>query len=351
MTYQEATRHLDRGLFSPCYLLSGEEPFLIQGLLRLFLEKGLDPAAADFNYDAFRGEEVNPDEVVLIAQTFPVSSPRRLIIIHDADRIKDDKGRLLTSLEHPSETTILLFVAAKPDMRKRLFSTLKKGGRVITCSRLRDKDLPQWIAQEGRRKGLQLSKEALWYLKERLGNDLFSIRQEIDKISLYMAGDIDAGKEISGKAVLEIIGGGRSHSIFELIRAVGEKDLQGSIHLLTSLLAEGEPPLLILAMLTRQWRMMAVAKEMTDAGMPASAVRGKIHLPPSLLTAFLQQLKKWRRDEIRRAFDLSLSADSQLKGGGLAPSFALEAMILDLCQAEKTLQDKKGYTPHFQAIF
>jgi DNA polymerase III delta subunit len=58
----------------------------------------------------------------------------------------------------------------------------------------------------------------------------------------------------------------------------------------------------------------------------------KIGLAPFLLSDFFQRLKRWRKEEIREAFRLSLAADSQLKGGRQSPSFVLEALLLELCQ-------------------
>lgn len=376
MTYQEALKHLDQKRFSSLYLLSGEEPFLIEALLRRFREKALDAAAFDFNYDQFRGEEIDPQEVLLIAQTFPVFSPHRLLIIQNADQITDDREAFPAYLENPSETTILVFVAAKPDMRKKLFSTLKKKGVVITCPPLYDNEVPQWIVQEGKKRGLHFSKEALWYLKEHLGTDLFSIQHEIDKLALHLSdagaqGDekmppvhsgpgsagaeegplASAVKEISSEAVQQVIADGRSHSIFELVSAVGEKNVKAAFKLLADLLSEGERPLFILTMLMRQWRMMAIAKEGILAGKPESAVGKKVPMPPRLLGPFFQQLKKWKSEEIRTAFDLSLAVDSQLKGGRQSPSFVLEGLILDLCQSHVSRPTHSGYTLPFRAHF
>jgi DNA polymerase-3 subunit delta len=217
--------------------------------------------------------------------------------------------------------------------------------------------VPQWIAQEGQKRGLHFSKEALWYLKEHLGTDLFSIQQEIDKLALHLS-DADGAaspspgaKEIPIEAVQQVIADGRSHSIFELVGAVGEKNVKTALRLLTELLSEGERPLFILTMLTRQWRIMALAKEEINSGKTESAAGKKVPMPPRLLPPFFQQLKRWNSREIRRAFDLSLAADSQLKGGRQSASFVLEALILDLCQPHVSRPVDPGYTIPFRLHF
>lgn len=366
MTYPKALKHLDLNRLSPLYLVSGEEPFLIQKTLDQFREKAIDSAVRDFNYDLFQGEAVAPEEILLIAQTFPVASARRLIIIQNADLIKDDRELFPAYFENPLETTVLVFVAAKPDLRRKLFVALKKKGTLITCPPLYDNEISRWITQEGEKKGLRFSQEALWYLKERLGKELFLIEQELNKLASHLeAGTLPAaprpgplsggpayppaaGREVSLKVAQEVVGGGRGHSIFELTRAVGEKNLKGALNLLASLLSEGERPLPILAMLTRQWRMMAIAQEGLYAGESESVVGKKIGLPPFFLSAFLRQLKHWKRDEIRKAFDLSLAADSQLKGGRQSASFVLEALLLELCRTEPSPKRAKGYLIPFR---
>ncbi|WDT82170.1 MAG: hypothetical protein MPW14_10825 [Candidatus Manganitrophus sp.] len=139
MTYTEAVKHLEQARFSPIYLLTGEEPFFIQQILSGFREKVLEEASRDFNYDHFQGESLDPHQVLMTAKTFPLFSMRRLVIIQNADLIKDERETLLGYLESPCDTTVLVFVAAKPDMRKKLFTALKKKGTAIHCALSRNR--------------------------------------------------------------------------------------------------------------------------------------------------------------------------------------------------------------------
>lgn len=345
MTFQEALRHLDQGRFSPLYLVTGDEPYFINTLSCCFLEKLLVPSAHSFNFNTFRGEETRPAAVLSVANTFPILSPRRLVLLQNADRLKDDQGLLLDYCSNPADTTTVVFIAEKPDLRKKLFSTLKKQATLMHCPRLRERELPSWIRQEAKKRGLHFSEEALWFLKEHLGVNLMAIHQELEKLALHQAGN-DKNPEITMDVVQRVIGNGRSHSIFELTNAVGQRDVEKSIRLLRNILSEGAHPLFVLTMLTRLWRQMATAKTLIASGQ-SSAVAKKVPMPPSLLRPFLQQLKKWSLEDIQRAFDLSLSADSQLKGSALKGISILEALILDLCRPPQASLKRRMYSIPF----
>ncbi len=350
MNFQEGMRHLSQEKYASCYLITGEESFLVEQLLTHFLEKAIDPATADFNLHRFQGESLLSAEVISIANTFPVFSSRRMLIVQNADQIKDERGDFLSYLNDPSESTVLVFVAQKLDMRKKLFATLKKRATLFTCPRLYDREIPAWIAQEARQKGLNLSQEAIWFLKEHIGRDLTALQREIEKVCLYAAGETSGSEEeVAGSLVQRVVGGGRSHSIFELTNAVGDKDITQAIRLLNHLLSEGLHPLYILTMLTRQWRQFALARAVLDAGQAESAISKKVPMPPGLFRRFLQQLRLWQSEEIQEAFAHALSADSQLKGGGLSAGFVLEALLLDLCRPANAEKTRADYTLPFHA--
>ncbi len=346
MTFEEALKHLDRAQFSPLYLITGDEPFLIETLLAQFSEKGLEPSAQSFNFSRIQASNTNVEAILAIANTFPIASPRRMIWIHNADQLKDERGLLLDYFANPSETTLLVFIAEKPDMRKKLFSTLKKSATVMHAPRPREGEVPTWIRRAAKKNGLDLSEEVIWFLKEHLGRDLLAIHQEIEKLALFCAGENDSAiRTVSIEVAQEIIGDGRSHTIFELTDAVGNKNAEKALMLLGKLLSEGAHPLFILTMLVRLWRQMAIAKALIDSGQ-TQAVAKRVPMPPSLLQRFLRQLKQWTSDEIQKAFGQALSVDSQLKGGSLPARTVLETLLLDLCRP-KTSEKRQDYSLAF----
>jgi DNA polymerase-3 subunit delta len=325
MTPADASQQIGKNP-APVYLVMGDEPYFVRQVIAQFCDR-IDPSARDFNSDVFVGAEVNVSRLIQLAQTFPVHSPHRLIVVKEADQIKNS-ATLVPYLEQPNPTTILVLVAAKPDMRTGLFIALKKTAKVMVCASLKENELTPWIARAGQQMGLRLSQEALWALKEQCGRNLLLLEQ---KLAILALSDANGGA-VSGE-MAQRVGGGQNRTVFELVDLVSEKNMRGALGCLRDLLGEGESPLGILALLLRQWRMMAIAKQGRDAGLSETAAGSVAGLPPFLMTAFFRRLSRWRPDEIRRAFDLARAADSELKGGATPPSFVLEAMILSLCNA------------------
>lgn len=325
MTYQDALRQIPRGALSPVYLLHGDEPFFILELLTLLRGRN-DPGP--FNNDLFDGDTADPARIVMIAKTGPMLGTHRLIIVRNADRIKDDRGLLLAYLKSPYKTTTLVLTAQKPDMRKSFFITLKGVATVIVCAPLPERAMADWITREGKKRGIRFTPDALTFLQMHLGRDLFRIQQEMDKLSLYLSSTSDP---IPRDVVAQGVAHGKSGSVFDLIDAIGEKDGPDAIRRLTEMLRFGDPPLLILALLARQWRIMTLVKAALQAGCSPPEATSKAGVPPFRSAPLLKQVSHWNMEEIRHAFDLMLSADSQLKADRLSAATVLNILVLDLC--------------------
>jgi DNA polymerase-3 subunit delta len=342
ITHEEALRSLHPEKLSPCYLVYGEEPFFVNQVLRWFIENAVLEELRPFNYNRFDGDKITPKEVIIIAKSYPMGGRQRMIILDHAEKIKDPEEHLLSYLNAPSQTTVMVFVAPKPDMRTRFFAGLKKQAALIGCRPLYDNEVPRFIQQEATRQGIRLTNDAAWHLHESLGKNPYLIQQELQKISLMTAATVTTNgplppgvktPELSDRpTAFHLSTPGREHSVFELTAAVGEKDAGKALQLTACLLSEGEPPLMILSMLVRHFRMMAEAKEGLQS-QPESVIGKQLPMPPSRVTLFLKQLRLWKGEEIRLAFDYFKEVDGQLKGGRTAPAIMLEGLILTLCQS------------------
>ncbi|MCI0530090.1 MAG: DNA polymerase III subunit delta, partial [Nitrospira sp.] len=212
---------------------------------------------------------------------------------------------LIPYLDNASSTTCLVLVAGKVDQRKRIFSALMAKGAVVAFSTLNDAQVKVWIREVTRSMGISFSSEALAYLQEILGHDLYQIRNELEKIFLTVGPGAVGVQEIQA-----ILIGEQGHTVFEWLDTLRRRDFEKAIRLLTFLLDSGEHPLSLLGLLLSSLRR---AIRTDDAERKGST-------PPA-----------WGGVDLTRALTLCLEADSKLKGSRLAPHLILESLILNLC--------------------
>lgn len=216
----EARRHIASGEARPLYLLEGGDTQSRHDLAAEFL------ALVDEGLRAFNVETLHPSEatgaaardatigaMLSSARTLPMMAPRRLILVHDAERLLsprrggDDDGppapgagarkkRALTPAEEledyfekPEPLTTVVFTAGPLDANRRLVKLLRKRAVVVDCGSLESTaDAAAWIRKRLDRDELAIDDRAVALLVDATGLDLGRVRAETEKLVLYAAG-------------------------------------------------------------------------------------------------------------------------------------------------------------------
>ena len=93
----------------PVYLLHGPEDYLMEEEVQRLLNQTLSLKERGLNFHAFSGEEHSSQEIVRAAQTLPMFSPYRFVLVREADRMDDEKVEALTEyITKPSPSTCLV---------------------------------------------------------------------------------------------------------------------------------------------------------------------------------------------------------------------------------------------------
>jgi DNA polymerase-3 subunit delta len=236
MTYKEIISDLDKKLFHPVYFFCGEEPFYIDMLCSAIEKSVLDETEREFNQFVFYGRDSNLATVLDAAYRFPMMANYQVIIVKEAQDLKDllpragekskskdDKEHLLVSyLEKPQKTTVLVFCYKYKtlDMRTSLAKKMAKSGVLFESKKLYDNQIPAWIENYLKDKGLIIGHKALALLTEYLGNDLSKISNELNKLMINIA----PPAEITVNDIEQNIGISKDYNVFELHNALGSKD-------------------------------------------------------------------------------------------------------------------------------
>ena len=167
MDYQQVQNQIRRGQVAPLYLFFGEEAFLARHLVRLLEEQLLQGSLRDFNYALFDGDTVSLEEVINAANTLPVFSEKRLVVVKNAPWFEgtDEEELLLAYLENPSPTTCLVFLAGdQVDARRRPYKILAKNGIVLKTSSPKKGREKVYFIRNGWQQGKKMDYQAQEYL-------------------------------------------------------------------------------------------------------------------------------------------------------------------------------------------
>ncbi|HTP65576.1 MAG TPA: DNA polymerase III subunit delta, partial [Geobacteraceae bacterium] len=187
--------------------------------------------------------------------------------------------------------------------------------------------LGPFIREEAATYGKKMEPAALEMLIYLVGNNLQELAAEIEKVATY----VGARETIKGADIREIVSDTRVDSIFELTDALGGKDLAKALRNLSTILRDGEAPLMVLAMLTRHFRQLWKVRELCDRGMPATEVGKAAGISPYFLKGIMEQARNYRRTEFRAIFERLYKTDLALKTSGGKPVGLMECLVMDIC--------------------
>jgi DNA polymerase-3 subunit delta len=208
--------------YKPIYLLMGEEPYYIDLLSNYMQENILSEMEQEFNLTVLYGKDVDMPTVINAAKRFPMMAPYQLIIVKEAQHIKNYE-LLLHYLQNIQASTILVFCYkyGTIDKRLKIVGEIDKVGVVFTSNALRDYQVTPWIKDYVRTKNLSIDEKAAALLAEFLGTDLGRIVSEVDKLIITKPANSNV---ITDELIEKNIGISKDYNNFELQNALLSKN-------------------------------------------------------------------------------------------------------------------------------
>ena len=226
--------------FQKVYLLCGEEPYLRQ-LYKKKLTEAVLPEGDTMNLSIYTGKNVDPKAVIDQAETMPFFADKRLILLEDTGFFKNASPELADYIKTMPDTTCMVFVEEEVDKRGKLYKAVKAAGRIVEFGRQDERSLMRWILSSVKKEGKQITESAMHLFLEKAGDDMGNIQMELEKLFCYT---LDKN-EIRPEDVEEICITRTENKIFDMIRAVAQKQQKKAMDLYYDLLALKEPPMRI----------------------------------------------------------------------------------------------------------
>ena len=126
-------------------------------------------------------------------------------------------------------------------------------------------------------------------------------------------------------------------NVFAMIDAIFEFKAGVAEQLLQQLLQRGAAPAYLLVMLARQVQMIVRAKELVRQRKSRLEIQSKLGLPSEFaLDKTLEQASRYPLERLKQAYDRLLETDIAIKTGKYNGELALNMLIAELCQLDKT---------------
>jgi DNA polymerase-3 subunit delta len=223
VTYDLILNDIRKKTYFPVYFLMGEEPYYIDVISDYMQENILDEMSREFDQTILYGKDTEMSTIINAAKRYPMMAPCRLILVKEAQQIKDWDD-LNYYLQKPLQSTILVFCYkyGTPDKRKAWLKEIGKIGVVFESPKIRDYEIPAWIKSYAKSKNIAIDEKAIAMLTEFLGTDLSKIANEIDKLLITKS---EQQKSITPELVEKNIGISKDYNVFELQSALINRDI------------------------------------------------------------------------------------------------------------------------------
>lgn len=224
ISYESICKEIAERKFSPIYVLMGEEPFFIDQITDLLIENVLAEEERDFNQSIFYGADADAVSVINAARRFPMMSEYQLIVVKEAQLMRDIE-LLNAYAKHPLSSTVLVinYKYKTLDRRKSLAAAVEKNGILFESKKIPDYKMPGYITGLLQQRSLAIDAKAAQMLSDFLGNDLNRLSKELDKLAIVMAQM--GSKRVTPELVERNIGISKEYNNFELIKALATKDV------------------------------------------------------------------------------------------------------------------------------
>ncbi len=250
---------------APVYLVSGDEPLLIQeacdairkaAKAQGFSERELYHSEANFDWHYVR-QNLN---------SLSLFSDKTFIEVRvDNGKIDENASEVITEYcEQAQDDSLLLLVMPKVDKRKQnqaWYKSIEQRGHTVTVWPVGPENLHRWIDQRLKSAGIHADSAAIDILCTKIEGNLLAAVQEIEKLKLIAdKQSIDA--ETMANAVMD----SARYSVFSLIDRALAGDARACVRSLHGLQAEGLAPLTVVWALTREIKTLLSIREAMNAG-------------------------------------------------------------------------------------
>ncbi|HEY5563454.1 MAG TPA: DNA polymerase III subunit delta [Clostridiaceae bacterium] len=303
---------------------------ILEGLEGKYIKK----AYQDMNYCKYDGKTVEVSQIINACETMPFFADKKMVVIYRAtflrnDGDKQEKKKLDEILEYAKSMPvycILVICYVLENPREKVSNAIKfyKGsGEVVKVDKLKGIQLIKKVSDLFQVSEKKVDKVLVNLFCSRIDGSLLNIKNEIDKLCSYTL-----NRAIKKEDIMLMLPNKNDDDIFDLVDSIAQKKLERALELLNELLYKGELITIILSMIERQFKLLFIVKENSEAKISKAETCKKFILNEYIYDKLLIQCRKFSGEELAKNIYSCIICEKNIKSLSTEQKLELELLIV-----------------------
>lgn len=315
------------------YVIYGEEKFLMEKKLKSLKQK-YHIQDENMNIMTYWCHETLMSTIIEDALTPPFLTEYKMIVLKNPlflttqkqkDVKEEDVKMLMDYLKQDNPMTVFVIYHDQKnfDERKKIVKQLRKTVQFFDIDKVDYNQLYKTTHQAVKARGCQIDTDALELFLSRMPNDLLEISQEIDKLCLY-------SQHITKEIVDKMISKKLEENVFELTKAILNKETAKSIQIYKDLKINNEEPIKLIVLIANSLRLLYQVKLLDRKGYNDQEIGKMLSLNPYRLRYIRQDGKNFEMSELLERLDELSQLDVDIKTGKIDKFKGLELFLIKI---------------------
>lgn len=302
--------------------------------------KEVDKSA--LNIEILDGQKLEVQEFEKAVSSPPFLAKKRMVIIEDL--ISKNRGQkiqkeILEALKKDSlKDTVIIFWESEPAAGKKSRPKISAKRSSLLLSRLKKEKLAQefnllgqsavyrWTGREIAARGGKIKPAALKLLTDLVGNDLWQMNSEIEKLIAFVK-----NKEIDVPDIENLVKNKLDEDIFKLTDALGLKNKSLALKLISDQLKSGTAPTALLSKIIWQFKNLLLVKgfiEKNGQGYSNQRLGFQVGLHPFVIQKTSRQIGNHDLNNLKKIYNHLLKIDFQIKTSQAEPEVLFDLLVM-----------------------
>ena len=285
---------------------------------------GMLSGDGDMNFNRFEGKDINPKQVIDLAETLPFFAERRVILIENSGFFKNACDELAEYLAQPAASTYFVFVEEEVDKRSKMYKAVKNAGKIVEFATQTEELITRWVLARLKKEGKNITGSVMQLFLSKTGTDMGNIDRELEKLICYcMDKDVIEAKDVEAVTTEQT-----TNKIFDMVNAIAEHNQKKALDLYYDLLTLKEPSMRIMYLISRQFQILLNIKDMSQKGFDNNTMAQKAGIPPFAVRRNVTQAKGFTMQQLKQAIRDGVDFEEAVKTGRMNDQMAVELFLM-----------------------